>query len=153
VKHTQRGMIPDTKSVTMILSGARIANITMKKMVKTSAIAETDRMIGFALTGRKGMMTMTEREKIIKGLEKVSYYFKSLLAVGWQGDADIYREHMETVNMALALLKEQEAIKPRVTSVEQRCGNCNKVIEMDGWKSCPWCGKPILWEAVGRSVK
>ena len=43
------------------------------------------------------------------------------------------------------LLIEQEAVEPRVSSVEQRCGNCNKVIEMDGWKSCPWCGKPIAW--------
>ena len=51
------------------------------------------------------------------------------------------------------LLKEQEAVKPRVSTVEQRCGNCNKVIEMDEWKACPWCGKPILWETVGRSVK
>ena len=41
---------------------------------------------------------------------------------------------------AIALLKEQEAVEPRVSSVEQRCGNCNKVIEMDGWKTCPWCG-------------
>lgn len=47
---------------------------------------------------------------------------------------------------ALALLKEQEAVEPRVSMWEQRCGNCNKVIEMDGWKACPWCGKPILWE-------
>ena len=45
----------------------------------------------------------------------------------------------------LAILKEQEAVKPKITSAEQRCGNCNKVIEMDGWKSCPWCGKPIAW--------
>lgn len=51
------------------------------------------------------------------------------------------------------LMKEQEAVKPRVSTVEQRCGNCNKVIEMDGWIACPWCGKPIRWEAVGRSVK
>lgn len=43
-------------------------------------------------------------------------------------------------------MKEQEAVKPRVSSVEQRCGNCNKVIEMDGWITCPWCGKPIDWE-------
>ena len=50
-------------------------------------------------------------------------------------------------------LKEQEAVEPRVSTAEQRCGNCNKVIEMDGWNACPWCGKPILWEAVGRSVK
>lgn len=46
----------------------------------------------------------------------------------------------------LDLLEEQEAVKPRVSSVEQRCGNCNKVIEMDGWIMCPWCGKPIDWE-------
>lgn len=50
-------------------------------------------------------------------------------------------------------LKGQEAVKPRISTVEQRCGNCNKVIEMDGWITCPWCGKPILWEAVGRKVK
>ena len=45
----------------------------------------------------------------------------------------------------ISLLKEQEAVEPKVSSTEQRCGNCNKVIEMDGWKSCPWCGKPIAW--------
>ena len=54
---------------------------------------------------------------------------------------------------AVSMLKEQEAVEPRVSTAEQRCGHCNKVIEMDGWKACPWCGKPILWEAVGRSVK
>ena len=43
----------------------------------------------------------------------------------------------------VTLLKEQEAVEPRVSTAEQRCGNCNKVIEMDGWKACPWCGKMI----------
>ena len=52
----------------------------------------------------------------------------------------------EAYNMAVNLLKEQEAVKPRVSCVEQRCGNCNKIIEMDGWIACPWCGKPIKWE-------
>ena len=56
-------------------------------------------------------------------------------------------ELQEGVADAISLLKEQEAVKPIVSSVEQRCGNCNKVIEMDGWKSCPWCGKPIDWES------
>ena len=56
------------------------------------------------------------------------------------------------------LLKEQEAVEPNVSSTEQRCGNCNKVIEMDGWIACPWCGKPIAWSVWwnkngGRSVK
>ena len=47
----------------------------------------------------------------------------------------------------VALLEEQKAVEPRVSSAEQRCGNCNKIIEMDGWKACPWCGKPINWES------
>ena len=46
----------------------------------------------------------------------------------------------------LALLKEQEAVEPIVSTAEQRCGHCNKVIEMDGWKACPWCGKMIDWK-------
>ena len=51
---------------------------------------------------------MPDREQVIERLKRVSYYFKRLLAVGWQGDADIYREHRESVNMAIALLKEQD---------------------------------------------
>lgn len=52
----------------------------------------------------------------------------------------------EAYNIAIQALEEQEAVKPRVSSIEQRCGNCNKVIEMDGWIACPWCGKRIDWE-------
>lgn len=51
---------------------------------------------------------MPDRDEVIKGLESVSYYFKRLLAVGWQGDADIYKEHREKIRMAITLLKEQE---------------------------------------------
>jgi len=47
--------------------------------------------------------------------------------------------------MTEELLKEHEAVEPKVSSTEQRCGNCNKVIEMDGWIACPWCWKPIAW--------
>ena len=58
---------------------------------------------------------------------------------------DDYKEIVEYISDGVALLKEQEAVEPKVSSSEQRCGNCNKVIEMDGWKSCPWCGKRIDW--------
>lgn len=58
---------------------------------------------------------------------------------------DDYKGIMEYIDDALALLKEHEAVEPKVSSTEQRCGNCNKVIEMDGWIACPWCGKPIAW--------
>ena len=75
---------------------------------------------------------MPDREKVIERLE-----YCAETRDGYVRDC---------INDALDLLKEQEAVKPRVSMWEQRCGNCNKVIEMDGWKSCPWCGKPIDWE-------
>ena len=52
----------------------------------------------------------------------------------------------DAIRTAAELLKEQEAVEPRVSTAEQRCGHCNKVIEMDEWQSCPWCGKRIDWK-------
>ena len=71
---------------------------------------------------------------------------------------DDYNGIMEYIYDGYAMLKEQEAVEPNVSSTEQRCGNCNKVIEMNGWIACPWCGKPIAWSVWwnkngGRSVK
>jgi len=86
---------------------------------------------------------MTDKDILISDLNDISEILNN----------NGYGRWCATILKAVDLLKEQEAVKPRVTTVEQRCGNCNKVIEMDGWKACPWCGKPILWEAVGRSVK
>ena len=79
-----------------------------------------------------------DREKIIKAYED---YVNSYMPVTTCGDYIL-----EMHKAVLSLLKEQEAVMPKVSSVEQRCGNCNKIIEMDGWKSCPWCGKSIDWE-------
>ena len=69
------------------------------------------------------------------------------------GDLNKWLEMCRDNIIAELTLAAREGYKPRISSIEQRCGNCNKVIEMDGWKVCPWCGKSILWEAVGRSVK
>jgi len=52
---------------------------------------------------------MPDRENVIERLEKVSRYFKSMLKVGYQGDSDVYREHRESIKMAIELLKEQES--------------------------------------------
>ena len=83
---------------------------------------------------------MPDREKVIKGLHEMSY------RATWK-DIDRIRDKFQPIiNGAIGLLKEQEAVEPRVSCIEQRCGNCNKVIEMDGWKACPWCGKMIDWE-------
>ena len=74
-----------------------------------------------------------DREKVVERLGRVSYYFKSLLAVGWQGDADIYREHRESVKMAIAMLKEQPDIV--------RCRDCKHygykdMTNVDGFCYC-----------------
>lgn len=99
-------------------------------------------------------MGMTEREMIVKYFETCRVENDcSTDCPYWDSKASARGCTKELAKDILTLLKEQEAVKPRVSSIEQRCGNCNKVIEMDGWKVCPWCGKPILWEAVGRLVK
>ena len=70
-------------------------------------------------------MMIFDREEVIERLGKVSHYFKSLRAVGWQGDADIYREHQESVNMAIAFLREQDAaIDPCKSCQEWECDGC-----------------------------
>lgn len=93
---------------------------------------------------------MPDREKVIDSVKTAfEIWIDEYDGCSWFEKDKVEKEKED----ALSLLKEQEAVKPRVSNVEQRCGNCNKVIEMDGWITCPWCGKPILWEAVGRSVK
>lgn len=66
----------------------------------------------------------------------------------WQKYSDDWNDHVcdRKTRPEYCPLKEQEAVEPRVSTAEQRCGNCNKVIEMDGWQSCPWCGKRIDWK-------
>ena len=77
----------------------------------------------------------TEPELLNERLERLAIVLDEIMP----GCAALVRD-------ANDMLKEQEVIMPRVTSVEQRCGNCNKVIEMDGWIACPWCGKHIDWK-------
>ena len=91
-----------------------------------------------------------DREKVIKGLE----FTKEMITFNPSTGEDIDPENLNEVDKmsydacvgAIELLKEQEAVEPRVSTAEQRCGHCNKVIEMDGWQSCPWCGKRIDWK-------
>ena len=96
---------------------------------------------------------MPDREKITYGLRCMCYGDVECKECPYARNGSGWHDcRSNCAKDALAMMKEQEAVEPRVSSVEQRCGNCNKVIEMDGWKACPWCGKPILWEAVGRQV-
>ena len=92
-------------------------------------------------------MGMIDREKVIKGIRKCLSH-KPCSENGCPYEDECAVEHLNDplLRDALAMLKEQEAVEPRVSTAEQRCGYCNKVIEMDGWKTCPWCGKMIDWE-------
>ncbi len=87
-----------------------------------------------------------DREKVIRGLELCRTLTDSCEGCPYENVPPVENCMLTLHDDALELLKEQEAVKPRVSTVEQRCGNCNKVIEMDGWKACPWCGKMIDWK-------
>lgn len=97
---------------------------------------------------------MIDREKVVRGLERCLICSTSPISSAEELKAYIDCEY--TVGLycgkdrllfeTLELLKEPEAVEPRVSTAEQRCGHCNKVIEMDGWIACPWCGKRIDWK-------
>ena len=44
------------------------------------------------------------------------------------------------------LLKEQEAVKPKIDAFgHPYCPKC-KILVYEAWEFCPHCGKPISWE-------
>lgn len=93
---------------------------------------------------------MHDREKVIERLQRVSCYFKSMLKVGYDGDADIYRENRESVKMAIDMLKEQAAFKPEWSCGKAYCGACGKRLPLKRWKHkpfCPSCGREVDWNA------
>ena len=91
---------------------------------------------------------MTDREKVIKGLEQIiNDPFMKARADYW----------VMVCADALALLKEQEAVKPFIQISEHTgrkwltCGACEYTIESEkeSWEEinfCPKCGRPVLWE-------
>ena len=80
---------------------------------------------------------MIDREKVINDLQD---------AVNddwmWQ-HADYYAKAMEN---AIALLKEQEAVKPKIDAFgHPYCPKC-KVLVYQTWSFCPHCGQAVKWE-------
>lgn len=58
----------------------------------------------------------------------------------------------EAYNMAISLLKEQEAVKPKSkvrhganAQIQHFCGNCNSMLH-GKLKYCSECGKAVKWE-------
>ena len=84
---------------------------------------------------------MTDREQVIAELE---YMKRDVLE---DSDKDI------TLNKAIALLKEQEAVEPTVDGIEEydghsswwyQCGKCKTPID-HGDRFCRWCGMRVKW--------
>lgn len=83
-------------------------------------------------------MIMADRRKVIASLQRMSTYFKSMMAVGWQGDMEVYQKHRETVNMAIELLKEHEKTGHWTTK---------RTIQHDGEWYCDRCDyEPTVFE-------
>jgi hypothetical protein len=93
---------------------------------------------------------MPDREKVIKGLQ-------TIIDDDWMcKHADYYAS---IISDALALLKEQEAVKPIFDEVDVcgRCGNCghaltqqkkigDNVLIDERYDYCPSCGRAVKWE-------
>lgn len=101
---------------------------------------------------------MADKEKVIKGLEEISDYFFSVYHHSKDREEIIKaKDRCDTVEDALALLKEQEA-KPVLSERECEtlpnhyerkgfCPNCHQVVEWYLNRSyCGFCGQAVKWE-------
>ena len=96
---------------------------------------------------------MPDREKVIKGLEHCR---KTSCESCPYNAADVKSSNPiclinEMLSDALALLKEQEAVKPKSkvrhganAQIQHFCGNCNSILHGKP-KYCSECGKGVSW--------
>lgn len=77
------------------------------------------------------------RAKVIKGMEQ----FRADLKPFCGSHAD-----WERFDAGLSMLKEQEAIKPKIDAFgHPYCPKC-KILVYETWEFCPHCGKELKWE-------
>ena len=83
---------------------------------------------------------MTNREKVIKGLEEAVNFFNGRVSgikmAGW----------MNATRNAITLLKAQEPIEPVVINGQYECGGCRYELRRDADTYCPCCGRMVKWE-------
>ena len=89
---------------------------------------------------------MTDREKVIKRLEEC-------LSASCRGfrTCPYSDNEWDAVEAAIALLREQEAVKPEWASnikggADALCGSCMAWLSDHSWGYCPRCGKAVKWE-------
>ena len=81
---------------------------------------------------------MSDRNKIINAIEKAK-----------KQSEEYAQDHIivpfKEADMILAMLKEQEAVKPSWSRGKPFCSACG--LQIRGGKYCSECGKPISWES------
>lgn len=102
---------------------------------------------------------MTEREKVIKGLECLAKQH-GIVGVCEPENCpygDLHTCANEIARDAIALLKAQEPVEPILDIDEWKCGNCghalghqellgDNVLFHEQYNYCPECGKKVKWE-------
>lgn len=97
---------------------------------------------------------MTDRAKVIKGLETIKQFF----GYGLPSAAELFDSYYGILNDAIALLKDQESIEPVLDATTKRfyrCGACGEYVgfidsdpgdpnEQDCF--CRNCGRAVKWE-------
>lgn len=86
---------------------------------------------------------MTDIGKVIEGLQNL----RDAIATDFIHEAD---QAVGTIDDALALLKEQEAVEP-IPPIDDsdlwRCGNCgHQMFRVVRQLYCPKCGRAVKWE-------
>ena len=85
---------------------------------------------------------MIDREKVINGLE----WILNDIEENGHGQISYYADE---IREDIALLKEQEAIKPKEIAYAWRCGKCDEyltAIENHRIRFCPYCGQEVKWK-------
>ena len=111
---------------------------------------------------------MTDRENVIKKVTAIvadmqeevdewKDYSDWELRDGLTCDCDWWYKTLQTLKDTLALLKEQEPVKPVVDIDTWKCGNCGHTLEHqqllgdnvlfhEQYNYCQNCGKEVKWE-------
>lgn len=87
-----------------------------------------------------------DSENVIKGLNDIGGFITR--RVGFEQA----RNFLRTIDDAIALLNEQEAVEPVFECEEPtlklgqfHCGNCHTSFGISHYNFCPFCGKPVKW--------
>ena len=86
---------------------------------------------------------MPDREKVIKDLES----FVGICSTKWSPHRidESWKELQHLLADALAMLKEQEAVKRKISPEGVRCGKCDRRLRYDS-EFCDKCGKAVKLE-------